>query len=251
MSDAVAWAVALAIAGAIVGSFVAALVIRWAEGRSVVRGRSECDVCHAPVRARDLVPILSFVALGGRCRDCGAAIDPRHPAIELAALAMGAVAGFVAPGWPGVAGAVFGWSLIALAALDLAAFWLPDRLTGALAAAGLVGGLAGLDPPIADRLIGGVAGFALLWAIGRGYRIVRHREGMGGGDPKLFAGIGLWLGWRTLPAVLLVACLVGLGFVLVQRLRGRAMARDAAVPLGTLLAIAAYPAWVFMISVGP
>ena len=251
MNDATAWAILLGLTGAIMGSFTAALVIRWSDGRSVIRGRSRCDRCAAPVRARDLVPVLSFVALRGRCRDCGVAIDPRHPAIELTAAAVGAVAGLVAPGWAGIAGAVFGWLLIALAALDLAAFWLPDRLTGALAASGLVAGLAGLDPPIVDRAIGGIAGFALLWGIGAAYRRARGRDGLGGGDPKLFGAIGLWLGWRTLPAVLLVACMVGLGVVLFQRLRGRAMARDAAVPLGTLLAIAAYPAWVFMVTVGP
>ena len=165
-------------------------------------------------------------------------------------MAVGIVAGIAAPGAAGVAGAVFGWLLIALAALDLAAFWLPDRLTGALAASGLGAGLWGIEPSTTDRIIGGIAGFGVLWAIGRGYRMVRHREGLGGGDPKLFGAIGLWLGWRMLPAVLLIACLVGLGVVLFQRLRGRAMARDAAVPLGTLLAIAAYPAWVFMVSTG-
>ena len=251
MSDALAWAVLLGVVGAIVGSFLAALVIRWPAGRSVVGGRSACDRCHAVVGARDLVPVFGFLALRGRCRACGAAIDPRHLWIELASLGVGAVAGFVAPGIVGVAGAVFGWLLVALAALDLAAFWLPDRLTGTLAAAGLASGLAGLDPPLLDRVVGGVAGFVLLWAIGAGYRRVRGRDGLGGGDPKLFGAIGLWLGWRTLPAVLLVACLIGLGAVLFQRMRGQAMARDAAVPLGALLAIAAYPAWVLMISMTP
>ena len=203
------------------------------------------------VGARDLVPVFSFLALRGRCRTCGVPIDPRHLWIELASLGVGAAAGFVAPGIMGVAGAVFGWLLIALAALDLAAFWLPDRLTAALAVTGLASGMAELDPPLLDRVIGGVAGFALLWAIGAGYRRVRGRAGLGGGDPKLFGAIGLWLGWRILPAVLLIACLIGLGVVLFQRMRGRPMARDDAVPLGALLAIAAYPAWVLMISLAP
>ena len=250
MNDAAAWAIALGAGGAIVGSFAAALAIRWEDGRSVVHGRSACDACRAPVRARDLVPLLSYLALRGRCRDCGAAIDPRHPAIELAAMLAGAVAGFCAPGPAGLAGAVFGWLLIALAALDLAALWLPDRLTGALAAAGVATGLAGVAPRIGDRIAGGVAGFALLWAIGWGYRHLRGREGLGGGDPKLLGAIGLWLGWRILPAILMIACLVGLGVVLFQRVRGRAMARDAALPLGTLMAIAAYPAWAFMVTTG-
>ena len=250
MSDAAAWAALLGVVGAIVGSFVAALVIRWPTGRSAIAGRSDCDRCRVVVGARDLVPVFSFLALRGRCRACGAAIDPRHLWIELASLCVAAAAGFVAPGVMGVAGAVFGWLLIALAALDLAAFWLPDRLTAALAVAGLTSGLAGLDPPVVDRAVGGVVGFALLWTIGAGYRRVRGRMGLGGGDPKLFGAIGLWLGWRILPAVLLIACLIGLGVVLFQRTRGRAMARDAAVPLGALLAIAAYPAWVLMIAMG-
>ena len=248
MDDALAWAAALGGAGAIAGSFVAALTIRWAAGRSVLHGRSACDACHGPVAPRDLVPVFSFLALRGRCRACGAAIDPRHLVIELAAVAVGIVAGLVAPGVPGVAGALFGWLLIALAALDLACFWLPDRLTGALVLTGLATGLAGLGPPLPDRVVGGIVGFMGLWTIGVGYRALRGREGLGGGDPKLLGAIGLWLGWRTLPAVLLVACLIGLGVVLVQRLRGVPLARDAALPLGTLLAIAAYPAWAFMVS---
>jgi leader peptidase (prepilin peptidase)/N-methyltransferase len=74
---------------------------------------------------------------------------------------------------------------------------------------------------------------------------------MGGGDPKLFAGIGLWLGWRMLPPVLLVACLLGLGVVLTRALGGRPMARTDALPLGALLAMAAYPAWLVMVAVRP
>lgn len=178
-------------------------------------------------------------------------IDPRHWIIELMGAGIGVAAGLVAPDPSGIAGAVFGWLLLALAALDLAAFWLPDRLTGLLAAAGLAAGAAGLDPPIADRLIGGIAGYASLAAIAWGYRRLRHREGMGGGDPKLFGAIGLWLGWRMLPATLVIASLIGLGIALFAQLTGRGMARDTALPFGTLLAVAAYPAWLAMISLSP
>jgi leader peptidase (prepilin peptidase)/N-methyltransferase len=74
---------------------------------------------------------------------------------------------------------------------------------------------------------------------------------MGGGDPKLFGAIGLWLGWQMLPAVLLIASMVGLGVVLAAHLKGRGMAADTALPFGALLAIAAYPAWLFMIGLAP
>ena len=251
MSAGAGWPLALGVLGAIFGSFIAALVIRWPQGRSVMRGRSACDDCGRTLRATELVPLLSFVAQRGRCRGCGAPIDPRHAAIELGGVAIGVAAGLVAPDAGGAAGATFGWLLLALAALDLAAFWLPDRLTGLLAVSGIVAGAAGLDPPLADRAIGGVAGYASLAAIAWGYRALRHRDGMGGGDPKLFGAIGLWLGWRMLPAVLVIASLIGLGVALFAQVTGRGMTRDTALPFGTLLAVAAYAAWLAMIVLTP
>lgn len=249
--NAAGWAAALGGLGAIFGSFIAALVIRWPAGRSVAGGRSACDSCGRTLAPRELVPIVSFLVQRGRCRGCGARIDPRHLSIELAALAIGAVAGAVAPGAAGISGAVLGWLLLALAALDIVAFWLPDRLTAMLAFAGLASGAAGLAPDLPDRLIGGVAGYAALAAIAIGYKARRGRDGMGGGDPKLMGAIGLWLGWRMLPAVLVIASLVGLGVALVAHLIGRQVARDTALPFGALLAVAAYPAWIAMIVVGP
>lgn len=251
MFDPLSWATALGVLGAVVGSFIAALVIRWPQGRSVMTGRSACDGCGRTLRAAELVPLLSGAASRGRCRTCDARIDPAHWRIEAGALAIGAAAGFVAPGHAGLAGAVFGWLLLALAALDLVAFWLPDRLTALLALSGIASALAGFEPAPVDRLIGGAAGFATLFGVARAYRLVRGRDGMGGGDPKLFGAIGLWLGWRMLPAVLLIASLVGLGAVLSAAIRGKRVTADTALPFGALLAIAAYPAWLFMVAMAP
>jgi len=247
MVDPWAWPVALGLLGAIIGSFVATLVIRWPEGRSVLRGRSHCDSCDALLAPRDLVPLLSATLARGRCRHCKALIDPRHWQIELAAAVIGVLAAIAVPGPVAIAGAAFGWLLLALAALDLAVFWLPDRLTILLAAGGLLSGAIGIDPPLMARLIGGVAGFGGLWCIGQGYRLVRKREGLGGGDPKLLGAIGLWLGWAMLPAVLLLAALTGLALVLTGAMTGRAARLDDRVPFGALLAIAAYPAWLFLL----
>ena len=249
--SAVGWALLLGGLGAIFGSFIAALVIRWPAGRSITRGRSTCDHCGRTLGPAELVPIVSFLLQRGRCRSCGAPIDRGHLAIELAALAIGAVAGAVAPGWAGVAGAVFGWLLLALAALDIVAFWLPDRLTALLAVVGVASGAAGLAPALPDRLIGGVAGYAALAAVALGYKALRGREGMGGGDPKLMGAIGLWLGWRMLPAVLVIASLIGLGVALFAHLTGRHVARDTALPFGALLGVAAYPAWLAMVGLAP
>jgi leader peptidase (prepilin peptidase) / N-methyltransferase len=146
---------------------------------------------------------------------------------------------------------VFGWLLLTLAAIDAAEMWLPDELIATLAVAGVATGLLGIFPDIQDRLIGGLAGFASLWVIAFGYRRLRGHDGMGGGDPKLYGAIGLWLGWRMLPAVLLIAALVGLGYALFERFRGREVAADTALPFGTFLAIAAYPAWLVMVGTAP
>jgi leader peptidase (prepilin peptidase)/N-methyltransferase len=241
------WPVALGVLGAVIGSFLATIVIRWPQDRSVLKGRSHCDGCDAVLGPRDLIPLASAVLARGRCRHCGARIDPVHWQIELAALGIGVMAGLVVPGPVALAGAVFGWLLLTLAALDVTDFWLPDPLTLTLALAGLAAGVAGVEPVPTDRLIGGAAGFGSLWLIGFAYKKLRGREGLGGGDPKLLGAIGLWLGWRMLPAVLLLAALTGLAFVLVGMVCGRAAKLDDRMPFGALLAIAAYPAWLFLL----
>lgn len=242
-TDPWAWGLALGGLGLVFGSFIATLALRWPEGRGIARGRSACDGCGAALRAHELVPLLSYALQRGRCRRCGAAISSVHPAIEALAAAVGLAAGLAAPGWAGVAGAAFGWQLLALGAIDLRAFWLPDRLTAALAASGLAAGLAGLAPDLGQRLIGGAGGFLSLWAVARVYRALKGFDGLGGGDPKLFGAIGLWLGWHALPATLLLACTIGIVAVLALRLCGRRMGATDRLPLGTLLAIGGFAAW--------
>jgi leader peptidase (prepilin peptidase)/N-methyltransferase len=236
------WPVLLGVLGAVFGSFIATIAVRWPAGRSVAKGRSECDSCGRTLGAGELVPLLSYAVLRGRCAGCRAWIPPGHPLTELIGLGIGVAAGWIAPGVPGIAGAVFGWLLLALGALDWAAFWLPDILTGALALTGLASGLV-LDPPLFDRGIGGIAGYATLRAVGAAYRGTRGREGLGGGDAKLFGAIGLWLGWRALPVVLLLACAIGLAVALALRLGGRQIRMDSRLPLGVMLAIAGWAVW--------
>lgn len=247
MAESWFWPVGLGVLGAIVGSFLATLVIRWPAGRSVVSGRSHCDACDVVLGPGDLVPLFSALLARGRCRHCTAPIDPRHWQIELAAAVIGIAAGIAVSGPVAIAGAVFGWLLLTLAALDIAEFWLPNRLTALLAVGGLVSGVLGIEPPLTARVIGGLIGFAGLRAVGAAYRLKRKRDGLGGGDPKLFGAIGLWLGWAMLPAVLLIAALTGLAVVLVGMVAGREARLDDRVPFGALLAIAAYPAWLFLL----
>ena len=229
-------------AGLIVGSFLATLVVRWPLGRGL-GGRSACDGCGVPLGVRDLVPLLSFAMARGQCRTCGDAIDPVHPIVEILCAVVGLVALTVSPDAAGVSAMLVGWLLVALAALDVRAFWLPDVLT---AAVGMVAALSSwvVDPPgIADRMIGGAGAFGSLWLIAWCYRHLRGRVGLGGGDPKLFGAIGLWLGWQPLPFVLLGASGVGIAAVLVVMARGGAVTGATRVPFGAALAAAAFAIW--------
>jgi len=211
-----------------------------------MNGRSACDGCGRALTWIELVPLLSYLRLRGRCATCGTAVDPVHPVTELLCALAGGAALAAEPGWIGATGAVFGWLLITLAALDLRHFWLPDRLTLGLAVAGLLAGI--VDPGVTamDRLAGGLAGFACLWGIAWVYRRTRGREGLGGGDPKLFGAIGCWLGWQMLPFVLLGASCIGLLAVAALMLRNKVVTATMRLPFGTLLAAAAFPAWLLM-----
>ena len=164
-----------------------------------------------------------------------------------------AIVGFVAfqahP--PGIAwiSALFGWWLLILAGLDLEHHWLPDRLTLPLIPLGLAAAWAGAGPPLDSRLIGAAAGYLSLAALALAYRLLRGRTGLGGGDPKLLAGLGAWLGWHQLPFVLLGAGLLGVTALLLVQLRGRRIAATDRLPLGTLMALIAWPIW--LVSVTP
>jgi leader peptidase (prepilin peptidase)/N-methyltransferase len=238
-----AWTALAFVLGAAIGSFLATILLRWPEGRSVVAGRSECDRCGRTLEARDLVPILSWSLAKGRCRHCGGRIDRRHLAAEAGAAMIGVAAILAHPMPLAAVTAILGWWLFLLAALDLEHEWLPDRLTLPLAAAGLAAAWGGFGPPLEARLIGAAAGFAILFLIGFAYRMLRGREGLGGGDPKLLAAIGAWLGWPQLPFVLIGAGLLGLAALLLKRVRGEAVAATDRLPLGTLMALAAWPIW--------
>jgi leader peptidase (prepilin peptidase)/N-methyltransferase len=222
-----------ALAGLLLGSFLATLVLRWPLGRSVLRGRSLCDACGTALTARDLIPLLSAIAARGRCRHCGAPIGALHWRALM-------------PGTAGWLWALFGWLLLPLALLDARHMWLPDPLNVVLALAGLL--LAGplLEVSLLDRWIGAVAGGLVLAAIAAAYRRVRASEGMGGGDPKLVAAIGCWIGWQALPLLLLLASLGGLVWAFGAQRKGDGPLSMRAVPFGVFACTAAWatvPLW--------
>lgn len=233
--------------GLVFGSFIAAVSVRLPREMDLVAERSRCMSCGQPLRPWELVPVLSWMALRGRCARCRAPISPRYPLIEMGAAAVGVWAGLAAPDWAtAVASAVLGWQLLLIALVDGEHFWLPDLLTWPLAgsgvlAAGLLHGWMGA----AWSVVGLVAGFGSLWLIGRLYRIVRKRDGLGGGDPFLFAGAGAWVGGMGLPSVLLWASAAGLSVVFAQLVVRRRVSGGDRLPFGVFLAVGIWLTWLY------
>ncbi len=173
---------------------------------------SHCPHCGQPIRPLQNIPLLSFIALKGRCAVCGARISWRYPIVELlcAVLSVAVVWHFGASS-AALAALGFTWALIALAAIDIDRQILPDGITLPLLWAGLLVNLYPhpLFAPLGSAVIGAVAGYASLWLVFHAFRLVTGKEGMGYGDFKLFAALGAWLGWQHLPLVILFASFVG------------------------------------------
>ena len=232
------------VVGAVVGSFVGAALVRLPDGRSVVSGRSSCDSCDKQLTARELVPVVSWLIQRGVCRGCGAEIGGWQLGAELGGAAIGALA--AALSFFPFAAMVMGWQLLLIALLDFRHMWLPRVLTLLLGASGAMfmtlWSVQARDPMmLAEALLGGAFGFAILWLAAQLYERLRGREGLGGGDPPLLGAIGLWLGPLGVIHTLLLASLGGLAVAGVMHQMGRQIKPDTALPLGTLLAAAAWP----------
>ncbi len=220
-----------------IGSFLATAALRLPAAQPIVRARSACPQCGTQLGPRDLVPLLSWVALRGRCRHCSGAIPSYYPGVELAALAIAVWAATVFSGGPLLVAAGLGWGLLLLSLIDRHSFWLPDLFTMPLAAAGLIcAALQGGDTLIASAL-GAALGYAMLAGVAWFYRRVRGREGLGLGDAKLMAVAGAWVGWQGLPMVLLAGSVAALAVVAVMALRRGRLDWQAPLPFGPFLAV--------------
>jgi leader peptidase (prepilin peptidase)/N-methyltransferase len=219
--------------GAIVGSFLNVVAYRLPRQESLVVPASHCPKCHTPVRPYDNIPILSWLFLRGHCRTCGSSISVRYPLVEslTAALCIGVVlAQHTAAGI--ALGVVLVLLLVPAALIDLEHRIIPNKITALGAVLALIVGLA-LDPAgEPERLIAGAAagGFLLLAALA-------YPGGMGMGDVKLAAVMGLFLGRAVAPAIL-IALLAGvlLGVVVIAR-KGATRGRKTAIPFGPFLAL--------------
>ena len=238
------WAWAL-VASPFVGSFVALLVIRLPRGEPILIGRSACPACGRRLRPLDLVPLLNWLLLRGRCRTCGSAITGFYTAMELASLVIALWATTLFSGWLLWASCLLGWSLLALAAIDWRDGLLPDTLTLPLLLAGLAV-IAGLDTArLPAHTFGAVAGYLGFATIGFLYARVRRRDGLGLGDAKLLAAAGAWLSWEGLPSVILVAALTALAVTLVQSANRGTLRADRRIAFGPYLSLAIWLVWLY------
>ncbi|HHQ4489385.1 TPA: prepilin peptidase [Aeromonas hydrophila] len=202
--------------------------------------RSACPHCGHAITAMENIPLLSWLWLKGRCRECQAPISARYPLVELlTALLSLVVAATFAPGWGLLAALLLTWVLVALTFIDLDKMLLPDQLTLPLLWGGLLFNLAGGFAPLADAVIGAMAGYLVLWSLYWAFKLLTGKEGMGYGDFKLLAALGAWLGWQALPIVLLFSSLVG-AFIGIGLILLRNHHQNKPIPFGPYLAIAGW-----------
>lgn len=233
--------------GLIFGSFIAAVTVRMPRDEDIVLARSRCMSCGQSLKPWHLVPVFSWLIQRGKCAMCGAAVSPRYILIECAAAALGIWAALAGSGdliWT-IATAALGWQLLLIALIDAENFWLPDELTLPLIATGLIASAVLASGWPIPQIIGAIAGFAGLWLIALAYQRLRGRQGMGSGDPILFAGVGAWVGWQGLPTALLWACAAGFSLVLTFLITRRGVSATDRLPFGTFLAIGLWLTWLY------
>ena len=235
----------LGLLGAIVGSVLALLSVRLPLDEDVVLTPSHCRACQVRLAPWRLIPIVSWFWSRGRCAGCKAAVSPRYPLIETAAAAIGVCAALTGDSLLIMAvTAILGWQLLLIAIVDAEHFWLPDILTWPLGLSGLAAAALISQGPPWPQIIGLVGG-ACLWGFAALYKAVRGRDGLGGGDPFLFAAAGAWVGFMGLPSVLLYACVAGFAVVAAKLIVRRAVSGSDRLPFGTFLAIGVWLTWLY------
>jgi leader peptidase (prepilin peptidase)/N-methyltransferase len=253
--------------GLVVGSFLNVVIHRlprmldaqWAAQAAEFEGRelppraaynlwtppSACPSCGTRIRPWQNVPVVSWLALRGRCSHCAAPISARYPVVEALTGALSwAVAAHFGWGLAGAGALVFVWFLVAMSFIDADTTLLPDSLTLPLLWIGLLLNLRGTFAPLPDAVIGAAAGYLVLWLVYWGFKLATGREGMGYGDFKLLAALGGWLGWSMLLPIILLSsvagAVIGIGLIVLAR-----HGRSVPIPFGPYLAIAGFAALLY------
>ena len=207
---------------------------------NLVYPNSHCPHCETAIKPWHNIPVISYLLLGGKCAKCAHPISKRYPIVEMVTAILTILVvwqfGFTLQS---AALLVFSWALITLTLIDFDHQLLPDNITLPLLWAGLIVNSSGLIVTLPDALWGAVAGYLSLWSVYWLFKLITGKEGMGYGDFKLLAALGAWLGWQTLPLIIMLSSLVGaavgLGLIL---LRGQD--KNTPIPFGPYLAIAGW-----------
>lgn len=207
--------------------------------------RSRCPHCNHAITAIENIPVISYLFLGGKCKQCKAPISKRYPLIEgLTGLLSGIVAWHFGFDWACLGALLLTWSLITLTFIDIDHQLLPDSITLPLLWLGIVFNLFTVYTDLTSSVIGAIAGYLSLWLVFHGFKLVTGKEGMGYGDFKLLAALGAWFGWLILPSIILLSSLVG-AIVGISLIVFRQHQRNIPIPFGPYLAAAGWIALVW------
>ncbi|HWA59054.1 MAG TPA: prepilin peptidase [Gemmatimonadales bacterium] len=240
MTDETLVIVVAGVLGALIGSFLNVCILRWPKEQSVIKPRSHCPGCGRQIAAWDNIPILSWLLLRGRCRHCQTAISIQYPLIELS----------VAFLWAGMAwrygldlkafsGAIFFTILLGIALTDAREYIIPDEFSLGGLVIGILFSLAGGFDGIATALLGAAVGFALLWGVGAAGTKIFKEDAMGGGDIKMMAMVGAFVGWQGVLLTVFLGALLGTLVFVPLSLVGK----KRLVPFGVFLSLGAAATW--------
>lgn len=226
---------AIALFGLAIGSFLNVCIYRLPSGKSIVRPGSHCPQCGDPIRPRDNIPVLSYLILRGRCRNCGQRISPRYPVVEIAtALILVLVYKRFGPTIEFFGYGFFSLALLVIFFTDIDKRIIPDRVIYPSLVLGLV--FTTLTREILSGILGMLLGFCVLLLVGWLGRLIFKKEAMGGGDMKMAAVVGVFLGWKLLAVGLFLSVVLGavVGGVIVA-MRGKEGGSE--IPFGSFIAI--------------
>ena len=211
----------------------------------IVFARSHCTKCGHQIKAHENIPLLSYLALRGRCSGCKARISPRYPLVEFITGVLFVITIWhFGPNLQGLTALALTASLVALAGIDIDHQLLPDNMTIPLMWAGILISFWSIHIDLVASVIGAIAGYLVLWTVYHLFRLLTGKEGMGYGDFKLLAALGAWMGWQMLPLVVLLSSVVGALVGLTLMATGR-LKRDKPMPFGPFIAAAGWIALIW------
>lgn len=221
------------------GSFANVVIYRLPKSQSVVKPRSRCPKCRKMIAWYDNIPVLSWIILRGRCRNCRTGISIRYPFVEL-------LMGFLfllvflkyGVSWTCLELLILTFGLVTVSMIDLDHRIIPDEFSLSGIVLGILGSLLNPERSAFDSIAGVLLGGGFLWLVAYLYLVLRKEDGLGGGDIKLLAWIGAYLGWISIPFTILVSSVLGSVFGLVLIVRGGSL--KTSLPFGPFIVVAAY-----------